>query len=411
MNEKLKRLLTPEGVRDLLPGLAGQKRGVESGIQETFSRWGYREVSTPVFEYSANFVGDMKADLEDRVYRILDERGRAMVLRPDFTLPLARVAATHLMGAARPLRLSYSGSIYRYAGGQQGKQREVAQAGVELIGSGCPGADGEVIALAAEALNTLGLQEFTLCLGHIGFLENLLAAHGVGAEDGEQIKGYFSKKDFVSLKEFVNTLKISDVAKESILRVPMLRGGKEALREAAELVPNGGAAEPLSVLEEVLDVLEDYGVTEFVTLDLGLVRMLDYYTGVVFEGYTGGLGYPICGGGRYDQLLEHFGPKMPAVGFALNIDHLLTVLQRNRLLPLTPETVYVAYGKKSRAEAMAAAQKLRRENVQVSVDVCPRSVEEAKAMAEAAGSTRLIYHNEGRVMERECTGKRGDAGC
>src|SRR5690554_5902989 len=122
MNEVLKRMLTPEGVRDLLPDLAGQKRKLEELIQELFSRWGYRQVSTPAFEYSANFGADLKTDLEDSVYRFPDERRHTLVLRPDFTLPLARVVAMHFTEGPRPLRLCYSGEIYRYAAGLQGKQ-------------------------------------------------------------------------------------------------------------------------------------------------------------------------------------------------------------------------------------------------------------------------------------------------
>ena len=388
----MKRLLTPEGVRDLLPGLARQKRELEGKTQEIFGRWGYREVATPAFEYSANFVAEMKADLEDKVYRFPDERGRALVLRPDFTLPLARVAATHLAEGPKPLRLCYGGSIYRYANAQQGKQRELTQAGVELIGTASANADAEVMALAADVLQAVGLQEFTLCLGHAGFLETLLAALGVSAEDRDNILDYFDKKDFVSLKELVESLTLSQGSKDAILRVPHLRGGKEVLQTAAALIPAGEATESLTVLAQVWDVLEDYGVTQFVTLDLGLVRMMDYYTGIVFEGYTGGLGYPICGGGRYDQLLENFGPDLPAVGFALNIDHLLTKLQRSKSLPQENRPVFVAYGDGGRALALTAAQRLRQVGDHVIVDMEPRNLVHAQQLGLAQGAEQLLYH-------------------
>jgi len=391
VNDKLRRLLTPEGVRDLLPELAGQKRELEKRIQASFSRWGYGEVSTPAFEYGANFVDEMKAELADKVYRLLDERGRMLVLRPDYTLPLARVVATHLAASPLPLRLCYGGDIYRYAQGQQGKQRVVTQAGVELIGSGSARADAEVIALAVDVLQDLGLAEFTFCLGHAGFLERMLTAYEVAAAERETIKFYFNNKDFVSLKTLVQSLALSGEAKEAILRVPGLRGGKEVLEEAAGLVPNGAADEPLRLLAEVWEVLADYGATQFITLDLGLVRMLDYYTGMVFEGYTGGLGYPLCGGGRYDQLLGHFGPQRPAVGFAINIDHVLKVLQRLKKLPTGRELVFVAYGEAQRAAAFAKAVQLRREGERVLVDVQERRQEAAQAEGERLGAAKVIY--------------------
>lgn len=393
MNEKLRRLLTPEGVRDLLPETASQKRELEKRIQASFSRWGYGEVSTPAFEYSANFVDEMKAELTDKAYRFLDERGRMLVLRPDFTLPLARVVATHLAASPLPLRLCYGGDIYRYAHGQQGKQRVVTQAGVELIGSGCAGADAEVIALAVDVLQDLGLTEFTFCLGHAGFLEKMLAAYEVAAAERETIKCYFNNKDFVSLKTLVQSLALSGEAKDAILRVPGLRGGKEVLAEAAKLVPNGAADEPLRLLAEVWEVLTDYGATQFITLDLGLVRMLDYYTGMVFEGYTGGLGYALCGGGRYDQLLGHFGPQWPAVGFAINIDHLLKVLQREKKLPAVREFVFVGYGRALRAAAFARADQLRQQGERVLVDVQERRQEAAQAEGERLGAAKVFYLN------------------
>ncbi len=391
MNEKIKRLLTPEGVKDLLPGLAGQKREVEREIQEIFGRWGYREVSTPAFEYSANFVGDMKAELADKTYRFLDERGRSLVLRPDFTLPLARVAATHLAGEIKPLRLCYGGNIYRYASSRQGKQRELPQAGVELIGCAGAAGDAEVIALAAAVLRALGLFEFTLCFGHVGFLQKLLDSYGVEPEAAEQIKDYFNKKDYVSLKEMVGGLPLDEAIKGNILRIPTLRGGREVLSQAAGLAPAGAAHEALATLDEIWQALDDYGVSSFITLDLGLVRTMDYYTGMVFEGYTAGMGYPICGGGRYDQLLGHFGPEQPAVGFALNLEHLMEVLQRIRRLPAISGFTYAAYEEGSRKRAFAAASELRGEGQKVIVDIEPRTNEDALNRCKAMGASRMLY--------------------
>ena len=214
MTEVLQRIQIPEGVRDLLPDLAGQKRKLEELIQQIFSRWGYREVSTPAFEYSDNFMTDLKDGLENSVYRFPDEQGRMLVLRPDFTLPIARVVAVHFAEGPLPVRLCYSGEIFRYAAGLQGKQRELTQAGVELMGDGTAGSDAEVIALAAEVLQKTGLDEFTLCLGHVGFLEILLTAYDLLPQDVEKVKQLFNKKDFVTLKEMVSKLKISRQAKE-----------------------------------------------------------------------------------------------------------------------------------------------------------------------------------------------------
>ena len=401
MQEKLMRLLTPEGVRDLLPELARQKRILEDKIQELFSRWGYQEVSTPAFEYSANFVGEIKDGLENNLYRFLDERGRTIVLRPDFTIPLARVAAMHLAQAPKPLRLCYGGSIYRYTPGQQGRQRELTQAGVELMGSRSAAADAEVIALAAAVLQTAGLAEFTICIGHSGFLENLLSAYGLSTKERAAIKFLFNKKDFVALKKQVTKLPLEEWQKNNILSVPSLRGGQEVLASARQILPEKELTEPLMTLTEVWSVLEDYGVSPYLKFDLGLVRSLDYYTGMVFEGYTSGLGYALCGGGRYDQLLENFGPNLPAVGFAVSIDHLLTVLSRQKKLPETAPFVYVAYGAGGRKAAVEAVQALRKNGNTVVLELEETTAEEGRQQGESRDAKRFLYFSEDGVIDAD----------
>lgn len=408
MNEKLQRLLIPEGVRDLLPDTARQKRKLGALIQDIFSRWGYREVSTPAFEYSDSFTAGMKAELRDNVFRFFDEYGKTLVLRPDYTLPLARVAAMHFANAPKPLRLCYGGEIFRYNAGEQGKQRETTQAGVELIGDDSACSDAEIIALAVEVFLASGLEDFVLCLGHIGFLDTLLAAHGLGPDEAARIKLLFSKKDFVALQEEVKRMKISEEAGRSILQVPHLRGGAEVFAAARELLPPGRGTAMLAALQSVWEVLEDYGADSYVTLDLGLVRMLDYYTGMVFEGYTSGFGYPLCGGGCYDRLFVNFGPDMPAVGFAINIDHLLAVLQRQQKLPPAEELSYLAYGKGGRAAAIAAALKQRARGINAVVATAEAAFSQAEQEAAGLGACRLFYYTGDGALEKELRGGEND---
>jgi len=391
MNEKLRRLLTPEGVRDLLPAIAESKRVVETQLQDIFRRSGYREVSTPAFEYAASFMTASADSLEEKMYRFPDERGRMMVLRPDFTVPLARLAATHLAEEPRPIRLCYGGSIYRYAAGPVTQRREVAQAGVELIGGTCAGSDAEVVALAVTVLRELGIEQFTVCLGHVGFLQSLLETHGINENAGEQARHYLNRKDFVSLREMVRALQLPTFARECLLQVPVLRGGREVLAKAADLKPGARGEAALAALEEVYGMMDDYGLAPFVTLDLGLVRDMDYYTGMVLEGFAPGIGFPLCGGGRYDRLLGFFGPEEPAVGFALNIDHVLVVLQRLRKLAAAPELTFIGYSAAGRAEAFALAQKLRQQGAGVLVDLTVRSKEEVDLEGERLGAARTYY--------------------
>jgi len=174
--------------------------------------------------------------------------------------------------------------------------------------------------------------------------------------------------------------------------VPALRGGQEVLREAERLLPGERGESALAALREVCQILDDYGMTRFVSLDLGLVRDMDYYTGMVFEGYTAGLGFPLCGGGRYDRLLGHFGPDLPAVGFALNTDHLLTVLQRLKKLPNGQELVFVGYDEANRATAFARAEELRRQGAAVIVDVKARDKAETGREGKRLGAAVTHYY-------------------
>lgn len=391
MNEKLRRLLTPEGVRDLLPALQESKRVVEAQLQDVFRSFGYREVSTPVFEYAASFVTASADSLEEKMYRFPDERGRMMVLRPDFTVPLARLAATHLAGEQRPLRLCYGGNIYRHTSGHVTRRRETAQAGVELIGGSCAGSDAEVVALSVTALRELGIEQFTVCLGHVGFLQSLLETYGINDASGEQARNYLNSKDYVSLREMIRGLPLDASARERLLQVLVLRGGREVLAAAAKLAPGKRGEAALAALDEVCQILDDYGLAGFISLDLGLVRDMEYYTGMVFEGFTPGMGFPLCGGGRYDNLLGFFGPEQPAVGFALNIDHLLVVLQRLKGLPAGRELVFVGYGEAGRLPAFTLAQDLRRQGANVIVDLTARTKEESELEGERLGAARTHY--------------------
>lgn len=393
------RAMLPEGVHDLLPELAACKRTVENKILSVFARWGYREAVTPVFEYSSVFDGVVDEFTGGSVYRFMDERGRSLVLRPDLTAPLARVAATSLAAEPRPLRLCYCGNIYRHVAGLTGHRREMVQAGVELIGAGSTASDAEAVALAAEALKAAGLGGFKICIGHVGFLETLLGACGVDGENGELAKRYLNVKDFVSLRQLVEGLGLAPSAREALLGISTLRGGREVLAKAATVLP-AGCTDVLLQLSDMWEMLEEYGVEEHVALDLSLVRDMAYYTGMVFEGYAPGLGFPVCGGGRYDRLLSCFGMADPAVGFGISIDNLLALLNKQGKLPRQAEAVLYCYDSGGRQAAFARARLVRAAGCPVIVDTRPRSLADAHREAARLGE-RCFRYFDGSGGEKE----------
>ncbi len=387
MEKKLQFLLRkPEGFKDLLPREAAIKRQSEHALSRLFAAWGYREVVPSTVEYSDIFTAGMKADFEEKMYRFSDDRGRTLVLRPDLTLPLARMAA-HMQEEPLPLRFFYQGSIFRYLPSKAGRQREFFQMGVELLGHRGAPADAELLALAAASLKALGIRDAKICLGNLGFVNSYLEKTGVTAEQGDRIKKYLGEKDLVGLETYVDGLSLSRQAREDILGLTRLKGGREVLTEAA------GWVQQVEDMQELFTILDSYGVTGDILVDLGLVRGLDYYTGIVFDVYTGRLGSPLGGGGRYDRLLASFGRDLPAVGFAFNMDNVLLLLSRQGFSTGTGSSgrTLVAFPPGLQGEACLAASRLREAGGPVEMALQPLSLAESRRYAAERKAAHLHY--------------------
>ncbi|HEU4975403.1 MAG TPA: ATP phosphoribosyltransferase regulatory subunit [Baekduia sp.] len=297
----------PSGTRDVLPDEMRELRAITEAMRAVFDRRGYGEVWTPAIEYE-----DVLRRGETGVapaYRVFDDHGQVMALRPDMTVPIARIVATRYAHAEPPLRFCYFAHAYRGVRPHRGQMREFLQAGVELVGA--PGPDGTVEALSVlcEALDAVGLANYRLALGSASLYPALLQSFGVDAETGERLLAALGARDFVRLEAEVAERGLP----EPLLRVPQLRGGLEVLGE----IPGGEA----DGLRDVLGALPE-AVRSRIVLDLGLARGLGYYTGVIFDVLDPALGEPLGGGGRYDDLLGRFGRPLPAVGFAIHVDRL-----------------------------------------------------------------------------------------
>ncbi|MDD4084786.1 MAG: ATP phosphoribosyltransferase regulatory subunit [Acidaminococcaceae bacterium] len=387
---KKKFLQIPYGTKDILPGEARAKREIETGIINNFAAWGYDEVATPTFEYLEIF-SDEGAGLLAESFKFFDRSNQTLILRSDMTKPIARMVATRL-DDGRLNRISYLANIFRYEEAQAGRQCEFSQAGIELMGAAEPAADAEVLALAVSSLQVAGLQDFTVSLGHSDFIAGLLEEAGLNAAQAEDLKDIVLSHNMVGLETLLSTLDIKSDLQALFRRLLLLHGDLGMLRELKKTVGNDKSRMALENLEEIYALAEEYGVAGFISFDLGLIRNFDYYTGMVFEVYTPGMGFPICGGGRYDKMMEAFGKSCPATGFAAGIDRIMLVLaRRDKLQTQTEWDYYVAWREGRLPQAIVRVMELRAAGKKTKLAVRPSDAEAAEKERERNFCRKLVF--------------------
>jgi len=322
----------PQGTQDYLPLEYAYKAKVESTFLQQFTEWGYQPVETPVLEYLDVFTGAQNGFEEQSMFKLTDQEGRLLALRPDLTIPLARLCCTKLRELEQ-VRLCYVGNAYQFAAQRErAGLREYTQAGVELLGPDCPAADSEVVALAIEALQQTGLQGFQIEIGQAEFFKGLMEDAGLPQEEIDAAAMDVESKNTLALEIRLQQAGVDETLKNRILELPLLYGGREVLARAREYSANPRCIRAIDNLEQVMDQLARYGVNQSVSVDLGMVPSLHYYTGIIFRGMVEDMGYPLLTGGRYNNLLRRFGKDMPATGFAVYIKPLLIALERQGVL-------------------------------------------------------------------------------
>jgi ATP phosphoribosyltransferase regulatory subunit len=323
----------PSGTRDVLPDEMRELRAMTDRIRTVFEQADYGEVYTPALEYEDTFTREDGRPANSAVwanrpaYRMFDEHGNVLVLRPDMTIPIARLIATRYAHVDPPFRFCYFAHAYRGVRPQRGQSRELLQAGVELIGAGAPEGTAEILTVMCAALDAAGLETYRVGVGDASLYPDLLATFGVPEDSCERILTALAAGDFVGVERAIGDLSLSSAASQLLLRVPRIRGGPDVLSDLPG--PLERAATGMRAVHQLLAP----AVAERLIFDLGLVRSLGYYTGAVFQVYDPAYGVPIGSGGRYDELLAGFGRPLPAVGFALNIERLhiaLTGEERGR---------------------------------------------------------------------------------
>lgn len=389
------RLHTPRGVRDLLPYRARQKSAIEHRLAQHFSKWGYDPVVTPTLEFMDVLRMAQTAPAGEQLYRFVDREGSVLALRPEMTVPIARLVASRLKDEPTPLRLQYTGSVFRYDEPHSGRLREFTQAGIELIGPPGPVADAEVIATTIEAMMDMGLTGFRMDLGHVAFASGVIDSLDLGTKATDAIRRTLLHQDYVGMERVLQECGAGAHAKESLHTLVGLRGDASMLQEAQALAKSDVTERALENIAAVYDSLDQHGVAGWIRVDLGMLKQSDYYTGVVVEGYTADMGYALCSGGRYDNLLERFGYDVPATGLAIGVERLLLALDRSGVPNgAEPQRLLLVSVPSRRSEACSAAWRLRQQGFVVEMDVLGLGPAHAVAYANERQIPRVVLFDE-----------------
>jgi len=387
------RFHTPDGLSDMLPEDCAAKRGVENKLRSLFATGGYQEIETPGIEFYDVFAGGNFV-AQENMYKLADQEGRILSLRYDGTIPAARLAATLLKDEKPPLRLSYIENMYRFRESGGGRQREFSQAGVELMGVPGPQADAEVIALSIASALEIGLSDLQVSIGQVNFFRGLMEEWGIGEEDAKLLSTLVDQKDTVMLDRTADQLNLSVEDKQTLSMIPTLFGTFDTIDILEKRVNNKTALGALANLREILEILGDYGFLKYVSIDLGMLRSLDYYTGMIFKGFTREVGFPIISGGRYDKVVSVFGRDLAAVGFSIGITLCIAALHRQGK-EFRRKTVDAIIGYDNepglRGKAIEAARELRKKKLIVVLDCFGKNEHELDLYAKENKIEQVIY--------------------
>ncbi len=366
MNKVL--LHTPEGVRDIYGVECSDRLLVREKIHRKMKSFGYKDIDTPTFEFFDVFAEEINASAAKELYKFFDKEGNTLVLRPDFTPSIARCASKVMLENGDPVRVVYQGKSFLNTSNLQGKLKENCDIGVEFFNDNSVFADAEMIALLIESLKSSGLTDFQVSIGDADYYKGLCEEAGIDDETEEMVREQILQKNYFAAENIMTQRNVPDRYKDLIVRFSEFIGSDEALLKAKAQVSNDRSLSAISRLQRLYQVLEDYGASEYVSFDLGMLSKFNYYTGVIFSAYTYGVGDAIAKGGRYDSLLGKYGKDAPAIGFVIIIDDLMSALYRQNVpIEHEEEVEVIEYTEKDFSAALAEASKLRADGRKVAL--------------------------------------------
>lgn len=323
-----KLLHTPEGFRDVYGNEFIKKNIVKNTILDKIREYNYMNIDTPTVEFFDVFSSNIGTIPSKELYKFFDKEGNTLVLRPDFTPSIARVAATYFADVKDPLRFMYSGNTFVNSSDLQGRLKEVTEVGCEFINDSSVEADYEIISMVIDLFKSLKIKDFQISIGNAEFFKGLCDECKMEKDLELSLREKISEKNHFSAKLILDETNIESSIKDSILEIPSLFGKEDCLKAAMELAHNNRSKEAVDRLLKIYEMAKKDNNEKYISFDFGLLSKYNYYTGIVFRGYTYGSGDAVFKGGRYDNLLKEFGKDSPAVGFVASVDQLVEVINR-----------------------------------------------------------------------------------
>ena len=389
---KITRLHTPKGTKDLLPKEVKQYRYVEEELRKNFESWNYNEVRSPSIEFVESISTGVGSDLINDMFKFQDFNGKLLALRAEMTGPVARIVTTRMQSAPEPIRLFYINNVFRYSQTNYKPEREFCQAGVELVGCNTSEADGEILALLVSCLKRVGLNGIRIDLGHANLLKNLLNAAGLDSSQKRSIQILLACRDSIGLKNFMEENSFPSDLMDAFLELSKCRQLNNLSSISLKGSKYNEANQQLASLIELQQTLVDYNVDDVVFFDFSLTKKIEYYTGLVFEASVPNLGLPIGSGGRYDNFIEKFGKlKLPATGFALEIDKILQALLAQGFEISNGKKKRVVVTSNFRKQAIDAVNSLRDAGFISSLEVTKRTIEKTIEYGKLTKADYVVY--------------------
>ncbi len=394
-------LHTPEGVRDIYNGECLRKDFLSDKLRKQLNLYGYKDIQTPTFEYFEIFDRERGSVPARNLYKFIDRDGSTLVLRPDITPSIARAVAKYYKDEVIPLRFSYCGNTFINNSSLQGKMKETTQIGAELVGDKSIEGDAEIIVLAINLLLESGLTDFQIDIGHVGFFKALAENSDMDDDVVEELKNLIEEKNYFGVETLLEQQHLPDETSRVLLKLPELFGSHDVLNRARDLTADKDALYALDCIERLYELISGYGLEKYITIDLGMLTEYDYYTGIIFRGYTYGTGDALVKGGRYDDLIGQFGKDAASVGFAIVLDELMIALSRQNIdIPADDRSTMVLYEPDFLSQAVETAGSLRALSRPVSMfrrdpDL---SLDDYKDYCRRYGMESILYINNERTL-------------